>query len=162
MGLGIDRLQVYTCILVSTLGSTLSVFLLWGFSYRFPTLLVFSSVYGLFAGCWSSTYPGVVSAVKSEFRLRRERSESSEGNGLAGSAQRVKDVDGMMVLAMMGVGRGIGNLVSGPVSEALVKAGGLGAYGAGYGNLVVFTGVSAFCGGVGVLRWRPGGRVRGG
>lgn len=69
------------------------------------------------------------------------------------------DVDGMMVLATLGVGRGIGNLVSGPVSEALVKGGRMGGYagyGGTYGPLVVFTGVSAFCGGVGVLGWRSG------
>ncbi|PKX89369.1 putative MFS monocarboxylate transporter [Aspergillus novofumigatus IBT 16806] len=51
-------------------------------------------------------------------------------------------------------GRGVGNVVSGPLSEALLKVGGwkaeeaFGAYGSEYGVLVVLTGVTAFLGGL--------------
>ncbi|KAF2463580.1 MFS general substrate transporter [Lindgomyces ingoldianus] len=139
MGLIIDRWHVTTCILLSTIGSTLSIFLIWGFSTCLPPLFIFSLLYGLFAGSFSSTWPGIMVAVKQH----------------SGAA----DADSSMVFAMLAAGRGIGNVVCGPVSEAL-KTGGkwdaVGVYGDGYGTLVVFTGVSAALGGIGVLGRRVG------
>ncbi|ORY17954.1 major facilitator superfamily domain-containing protein [Clohesyomyces aquaticus] len=142
MGLIIDRWHVTTCILVSTLGSTASVFLIWGFSTSLPSLFVFSIFYGLFAGSFSSTWPGIMGAVKGK------------------AAVRNVEADGTMVFAWLAAGRGIGNVVCGPVSEAL-RAGGawnaMGVYGdGGYGPLVVFTGVSALLGGIGVVGRRVG------
>ncbi|KAF2179001.1 MFS general substrate transporter [Zopfia rhizophila CBS 207.26] len=137
MGSIIDRWHVTTCICISTLGSTLAIFLLWGFSTSLPPLLIFSLMYGLFAGSFSSTYPGVMMAVQ----------------------RRTRDADSSMVFAMLAAGRGIGNVVCGPVSEALRRVGeweAVGAYGKGYGPLVVFTGVSAALGGVAVVGRRVG------
>lgn len=135
MGSIIDRWHVTTCILISTIGSTLSIFLLWGFSTSLPPLLIFSILYGLFAGSFSSTYPGIMMAM-----------QKSAGN-----------VEGTMVFAMLEAGRGIGNVICGPVSEALVRVGDVGAkglYGTEYGPLILFTGVSAALGGVSILgRW---------
>ena len=63
-------------------------------------------------------------------------------------AKREGSVDPGMVFACLAAGRGIGNVACGPLSEALVRskiwmgeAGG--AYGSGYGSLVVFTGLTA-------------------
>lgn len=137
MGNLVDRLHVTTCILVSTVGSTLSIFLLWGFSTTIPPLLTFCILYGLFAGSFSSTYPGVMMAVKK-------------------SGVRT---DTTMIFAMLAAGRGIGNVLCGPVSEALVRAGDVGAkglYATQYGPLVLFTGISAALGGVGVFGRRLG------
>ncbi|KZM23686.1 transmembrane transport [Ascochyta rabiei] len=92
MGGIVDRWHISTCILVSTIGSTLSVFLLWGFSTSLPLLLVFCVVYGLFAGSYSTTYPGVMKAVD----------KSHQG------------VDLTMVFAVLAAGRGIGNVACGP------------------------------------------------
>ncbi|KAF2006141.1 putative MFS monocarboxylate transporter [Amniculicola lignicola CBS 123094] len=137
MGLVIDRWHVTTCILVSTLGSTLSIFLLWGLSSSLAPLFVFCVFYGLFAGSFTSTYPGVMKAV-----------QDSTGRS-----------DGIMVFAMLAAGRGVGNVVSGPVSEAMVRMGEWdagGVYGTEWGGLVVFTGVSALLGGVGFVGRRVG------
>lgn len=54
---------------------------------------------------------------------------------------------------MLAAGRGIGAVCSGPLSEALLRDGpwkGEGAlgYGTGYGGLIVFTGITALCGGL--------------
>ncbi|KAJ4405494.1 hypothetical protein N0V91_005234 [Didymella pomorum] len=128
MGLIVDRYHVTTCILVSTLGSTLSVFLLWGFSSQLSLLLVFCFTYGLFAGCFTTTYPGIMKAVS-----------RSQQTG-----------DTTMVYAILVAGRGIGNVACGPVSEVLIRAGELGrtgVYGSQYGPLVIFTGISAALGG---------------
>lgn len=130
MGSIVDHWHITTCIFVSTIGSTLSVFLLWGFSTHLSLLLVFCVLYGLFAGSYSTTYPGIMKAVS------------------GGSHQAA---DSMMVYAVLSAGRGIGNVACGPVSEALIRAGEVGTqglYNSEYGPLVLFTGVSAALGGV--------------
>lgn len=129
MGGFVDRWHITTCILISTIGSTLSIFLLWGFSTDLPLLLVFCVMYGLFAGSYTTTYSGIMRAVKATDHR----------------------IDSTMVFATLCAGRGIGNVVCGPVSEALLRAGdvgGAGLYATIYGPLVVFTGISAALGGV--------------
>ena len=130
MGAIIDKLDVTVCILISTVGSTIGVFLIWGFSMTLAPLFIFSIVYGLFAGSYTSTWPGIMRDV-----VRKKPSAESS-----------------MVFACLAAGRGVGNLVSGPLSEALVKGlpwegePGYG-YGSGYGSLIVFTGVTGVVGG---------------
>lgn len=130
MGAIIDKWDVTTCILVSTIGSTIGVFLIWGFSMSLAPLFVFSIVYGLFAGSYTSTWPVIMRDV-----VRKKSSAESS-----------------MVFACQAAGRGIGNLVSGPLSEALIKdmpwksQAGCG-YGSGYGSLIVFTGITGVIGG---------------
>jgi MFS family permease len=139
MGFLIDRYHVTTCILISTIGATIDVFLIWGVSTNLPTIYIFSVVYGLFAGSFSSTWTGIISYV-------RRRTESA---------------DPALVFAFLAFGRGIGNVASGPFSEALVKGmpwtgeAAL-AYGSGYGPLILFTGISALLGGCSFLVKRTG------
>ncbi|KAF4301587.1 Major facilitator superfamily [Botryosphaeria dothidea] len=131
MGIIVDRVPVTTCILISTVGATVGVFVLWGLALNLPLLYVFCVVYGLFAGSFTSTWPGIMRDVTTKMRGA---------------------VDPGMVFACLAAGRGIGNVVSGPLSEALVgKTEGWHAgwaYGSGFGALIVFTGVSAALGGL--------------
>lgn len=126
-----DRLHVTSVILISTIGATLSVFLLWGLAASLPLLCIFSLIYGLFAGGFSSTWTGIIKEVKKT----DERADAG------------------LILGLLAAGRGVGSVVSGPLSEALVSAkpwagdAKLG-YGSGYGGLIVFTGVSAMLGGM--------------
>ena len=125
-----DRLHITTVILISTVGATISVFLLWGFSTSLPLLCIFSLVYGLFAGGFTSTYTGSIKEVI--------RADDRAEQGL--------------VFGLLAAGRGIGSVVSGPLSEALLSerpwvGEGLLGYGTGYGALIVFTGISAMLGG---------------
>ena len=61
-----------------------------------------------------------------------------------------------MLIGLLSAGRGIGAIVSGPLSEALLTLKpcqgdvGLG-YGTGYGGLIVFTGITAALGGASIL-----------
>ncbi|KAI9925285.1 hypothetical protein ASPWEDRAFT_120703 [Aspergillus wentii DTO 134E9] len=133
MGSLSDRYHVTTCILISTVGSTLAIFVIWGFSISLAPLYIFCLAYGLFAGSFTSTWP----AVSTEVRKRNNYAETG------------------IVFGFLASGRGVGNVVSGPLSEALIKgfpwqnaAGG--AYGSGYGALIVFTGVTALLGGFSV------------
>lgn len=137
MGGVIDRWDVTVGIFISTLGAVLSVFLIWGFSTSLPTLFVFSIVYGLFAGSFANTYPGILRTV-----------QRSTGQ-----------MEGSMIFGFLCLGRGIGNVMSGPVSEALIRTGnvgGVGLYGTRYGSLILFTGITAALGGVGVIGKRIG------
>ncbi|EAW12319.1 putative MFS monocarboxylate transporter [Aspergillus clavatus NRRL 1] len=125
-----DRHHVTKCILVSSTGAVVSVFLLWGFATHLALLYVFCIVYGFFAGGYSSSWSALTHEVQ-----KSERSAHVS-----------------MVFAFLETGRGVGNVVSGPLSEAFLKMGvwkgtALGAYGTEYGVLVVFTGVTALLGG---------------
>ncbi|KAJ5503739.1 Major facilitator superfamily domain general substrate transporter [Penicillium fimorum] len=131
MGFLSDRYHVTTCILMSTVGTSFS----FGVSPTLPPpLYVFCIAYGLLAGGFSSTWAGVSNEVQ-------------KANPLA---------DATVIFPFMETGRGIGNVVSGPLSEALLKADSwkghaLGAYGTGYGTLVVCTGATALVGGLSVV-----------
>lgn len=95
-------------------------------------------MYGAFAGGFTSTYIG----------MTKETIGDTVG------------ADSGTVFGLFCVGRGIGAVASGPLSEALLALNGnskhgnggfaLGSlgYGTGYGALIVFTGISALCGGL--------------
>jgi MFS family permease len=139
LGMLIDRFHVTTVILLSTVGAVVSVFLFWGFSDALPLLIVFSVLYGFFAGGFVSTNAGVIKAVKT-------LDENTDVGTLIG---------------LLSAGRGIGAVVSGPLSEALLTSkpwqgeATLG-YGTGYGALIVFTGITAALGGASFLGRRLG------
>lgn len=133
MGSMVDRYHATTCILASTIGSTIAVFLIWGFATSLAPLYIFCIFYGLFAGSFTSTWPAIVSEVK----------------------KRTVYADSSIIFGLLSTGRGIGNIVSGPLSEALLKhhawdGVAAKAYGSGYGPLIVFTGVSCLLGGFGI------------
>lgn len=55
-----------------------------------------------------------------------------------------------MIFACLSAGKGVANLCSGPLSEALLRAGSWragSAYGSGYGALIAFTGATALLSG---------------
>jgi MFS family permease len=127
-----DRMHVSNVILLSTLGSAMSVFLLWGLSSRStaqPLLLIFAIAYGFFAGGFTATGAGMV---------RELRRVAPTGTTDIGS-----------VFGLWSAGRGFGNVICGPLSEALLKMGDSNveskvlAYGSSYSLLVIFTGTTA-------------------
>ncbi|KAI5861185.1 MFS general substrate transporter [Durotheca rogersii] len=136
MGYLIDRLDVTTCILLSTIGATIGALVIWGLSSSLPLLYFFCVVYGLFAGSYTSAWPGIMKDVVGKAEV-------------AGQAY----LDPSMIFGWLAAGRGIGNVVSGPLSDSLIRGlpwrGDTAAYGygSGYGALIVFTGVTAFLGG---------------
>ncbi|KAJ1548131.1 hypothetical protein HK405_004150, partial [Cladochytrium tenue] len=134
MGLMSDRLQVTTCTLISASGAAISVLLIWGFSTSLAGVYVFCALFGLFAGSWTATWPGIMR----EIAQNGER----EGYGLA---------DPVMVQGHLCVGRGLGNVVSGPLSYALIQGSPWkgrtgGGYGTGYGGLILYAGLTALSG----------------
>lgn len=137
MGMAVDRYHVVNCLLVSAIGSAAGVALLWGFSSSLATLYIFCLVYGVFAGCQSSAWSAVVRDTMTKRR----------------------GVDSGMVWACLSAGRGVGNLCSGPLSEALWRSGNWNsilAYSSGYGALIAFTSATALLSGWGYAAKRIG------
>ncbi|GME37341.1 MFS transporter [Neofusicoccum parvum] len=128
-----DRFDPTAVILGLAVGAALGCFFLWGFTISATAglLYVFAIAYGLTAGSFSSTWPGVIKDV-------------ARGN------EAVLEMG--PAFGLLAAGRGIGSIASGPLSEALLKMrlrsgeGGFG-YGTEYGTLIVFTGVAMLLGG---------------
>ena len=143
MGSMTDYLHVTTCLMVAGVGSGLGTFLLWGFASSLPLLFVYCIVYGLFAGPYTSTWTGIMKQVTTEMG-----SSSRRGGGTT--------FDPTMVIGVLSSGRGIGNILSGPLSQVLVKGmpwkgEAVAGYGSGYGPLIAFTGITALIGGSTVI-----------
>ena len=131
-----DRITPTTTILISSLGSAISIFLFWGLagsgSAGLGLLVTFVLAYGFFAGGFSSTYPGVLKEVR---------------NGEEGEVE-----EGLIMGLLLG-GRGLGFMVGGPLSAGLLKSAwsmtGNWGYSTEYGPVIVVTGVTAVLGGWG-------------
>ncbi|KAG5929160.1 hypothetical protein E4U60_007502, partial [Claviceps pazoutovae] len=150
MGWLTDQLHVTTCLFIATFGAAVSTFFLWGFSTSYGMFLVYCGCFGIFAGSYATAWTGLMRQVTTDKDMS--------------SAYDCDAVDPAMVLSVMATGRGIGSVLSGPLSEALIrgmpwKGEALAAYGSGYGPLIVFTGVTAALSGL-VLPWRYMGWIR--
>lgn len=123
-------LAATTVILISSLGSALPVFLLWGLGgHQVAVLIVFTLLYGFFAGGFSSTWSGILHEMK--------RRDSAMDTGL--------------IFGMLLGGRGLGFVLSGPVGGALLeanrfKAEDFSGYATQYGPMIVYTGLTATLG----------------
>jgi MFS family permease len=134
LGFLCDRLHITIVITISTLGATLSVFLFWGLATTLPFLVVFAATYGFFAGGFSAIWSGMMKEVQ--------------------RASRHAKMGALM--GLFAAGRGIGAVLSGPISEVLLRRDDFNGNGHGgeatfgyqtkYGVLIVFTGVSALFG----------------
>lgn len=138
VGILVDKCHVTTPVALSAAGATIACFLLWGLAGTISLLFVFSIMYGLFAGGFVATWPGIMMLVTS----KTARAEPS------------------LVYGFLCAGRGLGNIMSGPVSESLLSGNGLHAamgYGSRFGPLIIFTGMTAFLSGLTLFaRARPG------
>lgn len=130
-----DKTHVTNVIFISTLGSAISVLLFWGLSTSIPLVAIFAVTYGFFAGGFTSTYAGTVKSLM-------EAAPISEPGSIIG---------------LLSLGRGIGNVACGPLSELLLNKEAIGpgigdrfAYQSEYGGLIVFTGLTAA---VGICGW---------
>ena len=133
-----DRYHVTNVIFISTIGSTIAVLVFWGLADQVALLAVFAMFYGFFAGGFSATWSGVLIQMK----------------------QEMPALETGLVFGLLAGGRGLGNVISGPLSTALIDADFIQAsrsrpfgYETQYGWLIVFTGITALLGGWGWI-WR--------
>lgn len=135
------RLSTTTVTSVSAAGSALAAFVLWGLTTQgsFALLVVFSIVFGFFAGGYSATWGGVIN------ELEQEAARSNEA------------IDSGMMYGLLNGARGIGYVTGGLVGVPLLEAGSFSglrfAYGTMYGPLILFTGFASACGGWALL-WK--------
>ncbi|KAF8916010.1 major facilitator superfamily domain-containing protein [Mucidula mucida] len=122
-----DRLDLRASILLSALGSALSVLLIWGFASSLPPLLVFACIYGFLAPSWSALWPRFVFVARGSAAGGEDPGESAT------------------LMCIFVAGRGIGNVLSAPIASGLLRpwaATGKTSfpYGVeGYGPLILFT-----------------------
>lgn len=131
-GFLVDRFVTAILLFACSLGSATSVFGLWGFATPPALLWLFAIAYGLFAGGYTAIFTG----CNREVQKRAPHAETG------------------LLMGTWAAGRGIGAIVSGPLSDRLLKLK-LGegtsrfAYGTKFGILIVFIGITAIVGGLG-------------
>lgn len=126
--------HISIAISITTVGSLLAAFVFWGLATSQAMLYCFAIFWGISGGGFNATWPGSARTIN-----------RTSGGGM----------DTGIFIGLMAAGRGIGGVVSGPLSEKLLQLGwhakGHFAYGTSYGVLVVFCGVSATFGGAACL-----------
>ena len=139
VGFLVDRWRIGNVVLFMTVGATLAVALFWGLANSAGLILTFALFYGFFAGSYTTMWPGVVKEV-----LRID--QTAEAN---------------TIFSFLVAGRGVGNLVSGPISQALLRESSVThnimyGYGSVYGTLIVFAASTTVLGGLGSFFRRVG------
>lgn len=138
VGRSVDRYHITVPMAVITVGATLSTLLVWGLTTHLALLFVFAVLYGLTAGGYPSLWSGMSRIV----------------------TRKTARAEPTLVVGFLAAGRGIGNIISGPISESLLDSNtwtGRFGYGSGYGPLIVLTGLTACVSGFAIFgRIRPG------
>lgn len=133
-GLLVDRFHISTVLFISAIGSSMSVFLLWGLAVNEPVLYAFAIAYGVLAGGYTATWSGSAVEVRNDY----------------------PEAQVAVIMGVLAAGRGFGCILSGPVSEWLVRIGkeqnGLDfAYGTKFRGLIIFTGITMLLGRFGLV-----------
>jgi len=139
---GARPLSISSVSIVSALGASLPTLLFWGLtsdqsSAGIALLVLFSIVYGFFAGGYSAIWGGIVR------ELRKEAEDHNE------------PVDTALIFGLLNGGRGIGFVAGGFVAIQLLHEGAVNssqwAYGSKYGSLILVSGIGAALGGCSIL-----------
>lgn len=105
-----DRWPTRVVVAISCLGSSLSCLLLWGFGTSLGVLIVFAIAFGFFALSFAAVWTKLITIVARD--------------------------DPLLPSILMGIfsfSRGLGNILSGPISNALLAGGRLQGAKFGYG-----------------------------
>jgi len=98
MGWLSDKFDLRISMILSSLGSSLSVFLVWGMSGSLAPYIVFACVYGFLGTTWVALFPRFVSAT-----IGNDPKRSSS------------------LLAIFLAVRGVGNILAAPISGGLIR-----------------------------------------
>ena len=125
----VDQFHVTTTIGLASLASAMSVFVFWGLATSQPMLYVFAILWGLSGGGFAATWAGCANAMRSS----------------------CNSLDTGLLISLFCAGKGLGTLITGPISEILLQVapwqGARYAYGSQFGAVIVFTGITAVFGG---------------
>lgn len=140
VGALVDRFDVTLVLFGQCTLSCIAVFVVLGLTTSVAPLFVFSLVYGLTAAAYSTSWGGII----------RELQKIHE------------NTDANLVFGLLAFGRGVGSVISGPLSETLIDEGkvlhegSVSAYTSQYGPIIIFTGCTAMAGGFGWFVRRAG------
>lgn len=133
-------LSATTVTTISAVSSGLAAFLLWGLAARGSVVLLvlFSLIFGFFAGGYSATWGGIID------ELEREAARNNEA------------IDAGFCYGLLNGARGVGYVTGGLAGLPLLNAGsstvlGRSGYSTAYGPLILFTGLTSVFGAFGLL-----------
>ncbi|GFZ44356.1 hypothetical protein JCM24511_02078 [Saitozyma sp. JCM 24511] len=137
-----DRYPIHLVINFTFLTAALACFVLWGFGTNIVALVAFVLVFGLVGLTSAALWTKMISIIA--------RDESSAP---------------ALIFPVFAFVRGIGNIIAGPISSALLRVDALrgkaGAYGfQNYGVLLIFTGMTIISGSVTGMAFRGSSNVR--
>jgi MFS family permease len=131
VGVLVDRFDVTAVLLAVSIISAFTVWAILGLTTVTAPLFIFSIMYGLTASTYSTHWGGMI----------RELQKKHEGT------------DANLVFGLFALGRGVGSIISGPLSESLYAGGRVwhdsasSAYVTEYGPIIIFSGCTACVGG---------------
>ncbi|GAB7338374.1 hypothetical protein MBLNU457_4674t1 [Dothideomycetes sp. NU457] len=133
-------LSVTTVTSISAVSAALAAFILWGLAVRrsIALLVLFSIIFGFFAGGYSATWGGIID------ELEREAARNNEA------------IDAGFCYGLLNGARGIGYVTGGLAGLPLLNAGsstvvGRFGYSTTYGPLILFTGLTSVFGAFGMF-----------
>ncbi|RMJ12504.1 hypothetical protein CDV36_007834 [Fusarium kuroshium] len=123
-----DRVNdIFILVIITTLVSSVATLTLWSLAHSLTPLLLFTIVYGLFAGAYVVFWPRFGSMLSD---------------------------DPQPIYSLMAFGKGIGNIVTAPVSESLLDKPLSSSYGLGqFGSLIIYLGSLMFVSSLGGMAW---------
>ncbi|RSL98510.1 hypothetical protein CDV31_012577 [Fusarium ambrosium] len=123
-----DRVNdIFILVIITTLVSSVATLTLWGLAHSITPLILFTIVYGLFAGAYVVFWPRFGSMLSD---------------------------DPQPIYSLMAFGKGIGNIVTAPVSESLLDKPLSSSYGLGqFGSLIIYLGSLMFVSSLGGMAW---------
>ena len=163
IGILADIVDPWLLAFSSLMGTCLTIFVLWGLlGYSLAGLIAFGLVYGSIGGAWSSMWSGFIRQVASEYiaLVLSPRTaffgDEKKGHMLTGGyagddPQLFATITGYLMLS-----RGIGNVLSTPISTAISTRGtgstnsatlGFNVGGGKFENVIIYTG-TCFAGAV--------------
>jgi predicted MFS family arabinose efflux permease len=125
------RLPLNLLVIISTVVSAIASLALWGLARSLPVLVLFSFIYGFFGAGYVALWARMGSAVSDE------------------------PTAAMATFSLFCFGKGVGNVVAGPISAGLIQPGiVIGSYGVmKYQAVILFTGTCMLCSAVSVGVW---------
>ncbi|KLJ09779.1 hypothetical protein EMPG_14812 [Blastomyces silverae] len=122
-----DRFNnIYILVFITTFVSAVASFLVWGYAQSLAPLLAFAILFGLFGGSYVVFWP--------KFALLSK--------------------DHLFLYGLMAFGKGVGNVVTGPITAKLLALPASSGYGLGtYKHVIIYTGTLLLASSVGIVGW---------
>ncbi|KAH7254752.1 major facilitator superfamily domain-containing protein [Fusarium solani] len=123
-----DRVNdIFLLVIITTLVSSVATFTLWGLAHSLTPLVLFTIIYGLFAGAYVVFWQRFGSMLSD---------------------------DPQPVYSLMAFGKGVGNIVIAPISQSLLDKPLSSSYGLGkFGSLIIYLGSLMFVSSIGGMAW---------